>query len=173
MREVVLLGQLFGGEQTEEVGEAVAVGGGGVADINRDAYVYTPDESIRTVSAGRHYVNTYAPNRCMVRGDGFDDGQGGRSQLWNVIPVNVDNDGKACGYSFIKQWTGKCLTLDPATKSDRAGRSPRPRARPLSERSAAESVSRSGGLRLTNVFPRRWSGYAAPVMRANTTTLLS
>lgn len=44
------------------------------------------------------------------------------SQLWNIIPVNVDGNGQTRGYYFINQWTGKCLTLDPATVSAKVGK---------------------------------------------------
>ncbi|MEU1125907.1 RICIN domain-containing protein [Streptomyces sp. NPDC005899] len=42
------------------------------------------------------------------------------SQLWNIIPVN--QYGGARAYYFINQWTGKCLTLDPATTGVKAGK---------------------------------------------------
>ncbi|MFJ3876713.1 RICIN domain-containing protein [Streptomyces sp. NPDC090077] len=42
------------------------------------------------------------------------------SQLWNVVPVNLD--GRGTGYYFVNQWTGRCLTLDPSTTGAKAGK---------------------------------------------------
>ncbi|WP_224280760.1 phosphatidylinositol-specific phospholipase C domain-containing protein [Streptomyces sp. LS1784] len=44
------------------------------------------------------------------------------NQLWNVMPTNIDSNGNSRGYYFINQWTGRCLTLDPATTGDKAGK---------------------------------------------------
>ncbi|MEV6612882.1 RICIN domain-containing protein [Streptomyces sp. NPDC051051] len=162
-----------------------------VAELNRNAYIYPPHPALWTVNSAKQYVGqtheTYASNRCMVRGEEFSDGQGGLvtqrvcanpapsshqwtatkpsydgkgfywikagngscltvpynngtppgvgtqmfwwpcetrwssgSQLWNVIPV--DQLGGVRAYYFVNQWTGKCLTLDPATTGAKAGK---------------------------------------------------
>ncbi|GAA0592825.1 hypothetical protein GCM10010394_22630 [Streptomyces crystallinus] len=44
------------------------------------------------------------------------------SQLWNVMPINIDTAGDTRGYYFINQWTGKCLTLDRGTSTAKAGK---------------------------------------------------
>ncbi|MGW0552400.1 phosphatidylinositol-specific phospholipase C domain-containing protein [Streptomyces altiplanensis] len=43
------------------------------------------------------------------------------SQLWNIIPVKLDGNGRS-GFYFINQWTGRCLTLDPSTVNDKGGK---------------------------------------------------
>ncbi|MGC5343414.1 phosphatidylinositol-specific phospholipase C domain-containing protein [Streptomyces sp. DT171] len=45
------------------------------------------------------------------------------NQLWNVIPTKVEAGGKSqSGYVFINNWTGLCLTVDPATASTAGGK---------------------------------------------------
>ncbi|MFJ6940635.1 phosphatidylinositol-specific phospholipase C domain-containing protein [Streptomyces sp. NPDC101132] len=44
------------------------------------------------------------------------------TQLWEVMPTNIDANGRSHGYYFVNQWTGKCLTLDPATTGGKAGK---------------------------------------------------
>ncbi|MEV7420807.1 phosphatidylinositol-specific phospholipase C domain-containing protein [Streptomyces sp. NPDC089919] len=39
------------------------------------------------------------------------------SQLWNVMPNDAGRS-----YYFVNQWTGKCLALDPATATAKAGK---------------------------------------------------
>ncbi|MFD3336014.1 RICIN domain-containing protein [Streptomyces sp. NPDC058700] len=163
-----------------------------VNELNRNTHVFEPHPALWTVNSNKQYVGQIsgkytASNRCMVRGDEFEDGEGGLvtqracaypapsshqwtatppsydgkgfywikagngscltvpynngtppgngtqlfwwpcetrwssgSQLWNVIPA--DQYGGARAYYFVNQWTGKCLTLDPATTGARAGK---------------------------------------------------
>ncbi|MFF1905982.1 phosphatidylinositol-specific phospholipase C domain-containing protein [Kitasatospora sp. NPDC058218] len=45
------------------------------------------------------------------------------NQLWNVIPTPIKVGGKDTGaYKFINQWTGLCLSVDPATASTAGGK---------------------------------------------------
>ncbi|WP_441247452.1 phosphatidylinositol-specific phospholipase C domain-containing protein [Kitasatospora sp. McL0602] len=45
------------------------------------------------------------------------------SQLWNIIPTPIRVGGKDTGaYKFINQWTGLCLSVDPATASTAGGK---------------------------------------------------
>ncbi|MFE6051853.1 phosphatidylinositol-specific phospholipase C domain-containing protein [Kitasatospora sp. NPDC056446] len=45
------------------------------------------------------------------------------SQLWNVIPTPIEVNGqRTTGYKFINQWTGLCLSVDPATASTSGGK---------------------------------------------------
>jgi hypothetical protein len=158
-----------------------------IAELNRDADGFASHSALWTVNSSKQYVGTTHTNRCMVRGDEFEDGQGGLvtqracaspapsshqwtattpsydskgffwikagngscltvpynngtppgygtqmfwwpcetrwssgSQLWNVIPVKLQGGARA--FYFINQWTGKCLTLDPATAGAKAGK---------------------------------------------------
>ncbi|QGV79968.1 RICIN domain-containing protein [Streptomyces ficellus] len=159
-----------------------------VDGLNRNAVIIDPHPALWTVSPSKQYVGTAAPNRCMVRGDEFEKGEGGLvtqracanpapsshqwsatppsykegkdwfwikanngscltvpynngtppgndtqlfwwpcetrwfsgSQLWNVIPAK--QQGGPAAYYFVNQWTGKCLTLDIATSTAKAGK---------------------------------------------------
>ncbi|WP_223773035.1 phosphatidylinositol-specific phospholipase C domain-containing protein [Streptomyces sp. 135] len=43
------------------------------------------------------------------------------SQMWNVVPTKIATPtGSMDGYKFINNWTGMCLSMDPAT-SDKSG----------------------------------------------------
>ncbi len=42
------------------------------------------------------------------------------NQLWEVMPAE-QYGGRRATY-FINRWTGKCLTLDPATTGGKAGK---------------------------------------------------
>ncbi|MGW3233585.1 phosphatidylinositol-specific phospholipase C domain-containing protein [Kitasatospora sp. NPDC001095] len=45
------------------------------------------------------------------------------SQLWNVIPTQIEVGGKrTTAYKFINQWTGLCVSVDPATASTAGGK---------------------------------------------------
>ncbi|MFJ9948245.1 phosphatidylinositol-specific phospholipase C domain-containing protein [Kitasatospora sp. NPDC091207] len=45
------------------------------------------------------------------------------NQLWNVIPTPIRVGGKDTGaYKFINQWTGLCLSVDPATAATAGGK---------------------------------------------------
>ncbi|MEV6537041.1 RICIN domain-containing protein, partial [Streptomyces sp. NPDC051639] len=41
------------------------------------------------------------------------------SQMWNIIPTKVGTKG---AYMFINNWTGLCLSMDPATASASGGK---------------------------------------------------
>ncbi|MHC3390399.1 phosphatidylinositol-specific phospholipase C domain-containing protein [Streptomyces lavendulocolor] len=91
-----------------------------VDDLNRNAVIIDPHQALWTVSAGKQYVSTIATNRCMVRGDEFEDGQGGlvtqrncanpapSSHQWTATPP-TGHDGK--GFHWIKAGNGSCLTV--------------------------------------------------------------
>ncbi|MFJ9457413.1 phosphatidylinositol-specific phospholipase C domain-containing protein [Kitasatospora sp. NPDC101447] len=45
------------------------------------------------------------------------------SQLWNVVPTSVEVGGvRKTAYKFINQWTGLCLSVDPATAGTSGGK---------------------------------------------------
>ncbi|WP_411075737.1 phosphatidylinositol-specific phospholipase C domain-containing protein [Streptomyces sp. cmx-4-7] len=45
------------------------------------------------------------------------------SQMWNVIPVKLATPtGSRPAYTFINNWTGKCLSMDPATAAEAGGK---------------------------------------------------
>ncbi|MFE5142325.1 phosphatidylinositol-specific phospholipase C domain-containing protein [Streptomyces fagopyri] len=45
------------------------------------------------------------------------------SQMWNIIPTKVGTtNGYKTAYQFINNWTGQCLSMDPATASDSGGK---------------------------------------------------
>ncbi|MFJ3900794.1 phosphatidylinositol-specific phospholipase C domain-containing protein [Streptomyces sp. NPDC090025] len=45
------------------------------------------------------------------------------NQMWNVIPTKVATaTGSRPGYTFINNWTGKCLSMDPATAAESGGK---------------------------------------------------
>ncbi|MFF5638493.1 RICIN domain-containing protein [Streptomyces sp. NPDC012825] len=45
------------------------------------------------------------------------------SQTWNVIPVKLATPtGSRPAYTFVNDWTGKCLSMDPATATETGGK---------------------------------------------------
>ncbi|MGA4958473.1 phosphatidylinositol-specific phospholipase C domain-containing protein [Streptomyces lavendulocolor] len=91
-----------------------------VDGLNRNAVIIDPHQALWTVSPSKQYVSTIATNRCMVRGDEFEDGQGGlvtqrncanpapSSHQWSATPP-TGYDGK--GFRWIKAGNGSCLTV--------------------------------------------------------------
>ncbi|GHE39032.1 hypothetical protein GCM10018785_05760 [Streptomyces longispororuber] len=90
-----------------------------VDDLNRTTYIDEPHPALWTVNSNKQYVGTYASNRCMVRGDEFDTGEGGlvtqrdcanpapSSHQWTATKPSYD--GK--GHYWIKAGNGSCLTV--------------------------------------------------------------
>ncbi|MGW7312563.1 phosphatidylinositol-specific phospholipase C domain-containing protein [Streptomyces sp. NPDC054865] len=45
------------------------------------------------------------------------------SQMWNIVPTKVEvSGGSRTAYAFINNWTGQCLSVDPATASAAGGK---------------------------------------------------
>ncbi|MEW2130178.1 phosphatidylinositol-specific phospholipase C domain-containing protein [Streptomyces sp. NPDC005435] len=45
------------------------------------------------------------------------------NQMWNIIPTKVGTaNGYRPAYMFINNWTGQCLSMDPATAADSGGK---------------------------------------------------